>query len=95
MEIKGDFIVKGSYIDIHDNEVVNLSVDKAQVKIGENGNTGNELDDLPSSFLCFPLLIPKKRIASPKTFCQKGREILRRKRFFCIFAIRKAFVIKT
>lgn len=42
MEIKGDFIVKGSYIDIHDNEVVNLSVDKAQVKIGENGKSGNE-----------------------------------------------------
>ena len=41
MEIKGDFIVKGSYIDIHDNEVVNLSVDKAQVKIGENGSMGN------------------------------------------------------
>lgn len=44
MEIKGDFIVRGSYIDIHDNEVVNLSVDKAQVKIGENDNTGNEND---------------------------------------------------
>ena len=42
MEIKGDFIVKGSYIDIHDNEVVNLSVDKAQVKIGENDNIVNE-----------------------------------------------------
>lgn len=42
MEIKGDFIVRGSYIDIHDNEVVNLSVDKAQVKIGENDNIVNE-----------------------------------------------------
>jgi hypothetical protein len=27
--------VQGSYIDIHDNEVVNLSVDKAQVHVGE------------------------------------------------------------
>ena len=44
MEIKGDFIVRGSYIDIHDNKVVNLNVDKAQVKVGENGNTGNEND---------------------------------------------------
>ena len=26
--------VQGSYIDVHDNEVVNLSVDKAQVKLG-------------------------------------------------------------
>lgn len=44
MEIKGDFIVRGSYIDIHDNKVVNLNVDKALVKMEENGNTGNEND---------------------------------------------------
>ena len=45
MEIKGDFIVKGSYIDIHGNEVVNLSVDKAHVKIGDNGDKGNVCSD--------------------------------------------------
>ena len=28
--------VQGSYVDIHDNEVVNLSVDKAQVRVGDN-----------------------------------------------------------
>ena len=28
--------VQGSYIDIHDNEVVNLSVDKGEVRIGDN-----------------------------------------------------------
>ena len=28
--------VQGSYIDVHDNEVVNLSVDKAQVRVGDN-----------------------------------------------------------
>lgn len=28
--------VQGSYVDIHDNEVVNLSVDKAQVRLGDN-----------------------------------------------------------
>lgn len=33
MEVKGNFIVHGSYIDIHDNEVVNLSVDKGQVQV--------------------------------------------------------------
>lgn len=33
MEVKGNFIVQGSYIDVHDNKVVNLSVDKAQVKV--------------------------------------------------------------
>lgn len=33
MEVKGNVIIHGSYIDIHDNEVVNLSVDKAQVNI--------------------------------------------------------------
>ena len=27
--------VQGSYIDVHDNEVVNLSVDKAQVKLSD------------------------------------------------------------
>ena len=30
--------VQGSYIDIHDNEVVNLSVDKANLNIHENEN---------------------------------------------------------
>ncbi len=45
MEIKGDFIVKGSYIDIHGNEVVNLNVDKAHVKIGDNGDSGNVCPD--------------------------------------------------
>lgn len=29
--------VKGSYIDIHDNQNVYLSVDKAQVRLGDNG----------------------------------------------------------
>ena len=28
--------VQGSYIDVHDNEVVNLSVDKARVRLGDN-----------------------------------------------------------
>ena len=28
--------VQGSYVDIHDNEVVNLSVDKAQVRLGDS-----------------------------------------------------------
>ena len=28
--------VQGSYVDIHDNEVVNLSVDKAQVRVSDN-----------------------------------------------------------
>ena len=29
--------VQGSYIDVHDNEVVNLSVDKGEVHVGKNG----------------------------------------------------------
>ena len=29
--------VQGSYVDIHDNEVVNLSVDKGEVHVGDNG----------------------------------------------------------
>ena len=28
--------VQGSYVDVHDNEVVNLSIDKATVKLNEN-----------------------------------------------------------
>ena len=31
--------VQGSYVDIHDNEVVNLSVDKGEVRVGDNGKT--------------------------------------------------------
>jgi hypothetical protein len=35
--------VQGSYVDVHDNEVVNLSIDKATVKVNENENeNGNE-----------------------------------------------------
>lgn len=46
MEVKGNFIVHGSYIDIHDNEVVNLSVDKAKVMVnGKEVNTTDTADD--------------------------------------------------
>ena len=34
--------VKGSYIDIHDNQNVYLSVDKAQVRVGDNGTEVTE-----------------------------------------------------
>lgn len=47
MEVKGNFIVHGSYIDIHDNEVVNLSVDKAKVMVSGkevNVQQGDELE---------------------------------------------------
>lgn len=44
MEVKGNFIVHGSYIDIHDNEVVNLSVDKAKVMVN-----GKEVDTVEAS----------------------------------------------
>lgn len=37
--------VHGSYVDIHDNEVVNLSVDKGEVKIGDNKQL--KTDDKP------------------------------------------------
>ena len=30
--------MQGSYVDVHDNEVVNLSIDKATVKLNENDN---------------------------------------------------------
>ena len=29
--------VQGNYVDVHDNEVVNLNIDKATVKVQENG----------------------------------------------------------
>ena len=38
--------VQGSYIDIHDNEVVNLSVDKAQVRVGDN-QVQHQQSDVP------------------------------------------------
>jgi len=37
--------VQGSYIDIHDNENVYLSVDKASVNINENQNQNDNLND--------------------------------------------------
>lgn len=38
--------VQGSYVDIHDNEVVNLSVDKAQVRMG-NHQWPTQASDVP------------------------------------------------
>lgn len=48
MEVKGNFIVQGSYIDIHDNEVVNLSVDKAEVKV-DGKSVRMQTENEPSS----------------------------------------------
>ena len=33
MEVKGNFINYGSYVDVHDNDVVNLTIDKGKVKV--------------------------------------------------------------
>lgn len=33
--------VQGSYIDIHDNKVVNLSVDKGEVHVGQDNSDGD------------------------------------------------------
>ena len=30
--------VQGNYVDVHDNEVVNISIDKAKLNVNENGN---------------------------------------------------------
>jgi hypothetical protein len=35
MEVKGDFINYGEYVDVHDNEVVNLSVGGGEVKVSK------------------------------------------------------------
>ena len=37
--------VRGSYVDVHDNEVVNLSIDKATVKLNENDNLNLDKTD--------------------------------------------------
>lgn len=39
--------VQGSYVDIHDNEVVNLSVDKGEVHVGDNGKAVVAEGDVP------------------------------------------------
>lgn len=44
--------VQGSYIDIHDNEVVNLTVDKAQVRLGDNGEQAEEKADVDMLVAC-------------------------------------------
>jgi hypothetical protein len=38
--------VQGSYIDIHDNENVYLSVDKAKVNVNQNENQNKEVPDV-------------------------------------------------
>ncbi len=43
--------VQGSYIDVHDNEVVNLSVDKAKVTINDNENLNLNENDNPDDEL--------------------------------------------
>ena len=40
--------VQGSYVDIHDNEVVNLSVDKGEVHVGDNGKTATAIWPAPT-----------------------------------------------
>ena len=37
MEVKGDLIIHGSFIDIHDNDRVDLRVDRAEVHINGKG----------------------------------------------------------
>ena len=44
--------VQGSYIDIHDNEVVNLTVDKAQVRLGDSGEQAGEEADVDMLVAC-------------------------------------------
>ena len=44
--------VQGSYIDIHDNEVVNLTVDKAQVRLGDSGEQAEEEADVDTLVAC-------------------------------------------
>lgn len=44
--------VQGSYIDIHDNKVVNLTVDKAQVRLGDNGEQAEEEADVDMLVAC-------------------------------------------
>jgi hypothetical protein len=39
--------VQGSYIDVHDNENVYLSVDKAEVKVSENGQQQTTPKEVP------------------------------------------------
>ena len=46
--------VQGSYVDIHDNEVVNLSVDKGEVHVGENGAlqaSASSVEEFPVAML--------------------------------------------
>ena len=44
--------VQGSYIDIHDNKVVNLTVNKAQVRLGDNGEQAEEEADVDMLVAC-------------------------------------------
>lgn len=62
MEVKGNFIVQGAYIDIHDNEVVNLSVDKGQVQVNGKDIRTEESGKVPTRSLlaCIDALMDEK-----------------------------------
>lgn len=55
--------VQGSYIDVHDNEVVNLNVDKAEVKVDKNANLNQnergvkDSHDEELTFLLHPAIV--------------------------------------
>lgn len=38
--------MQGSYVDVHDNGVVNLNIDKASVQLQDNEKAGNQDDEL-------------------------------------------------
>ena len=53
MTMAGNTInVQGSYIDIHDNEVVNLSIDKAEVRMGDNRQIRKSRYEVPMLVEC-------------------------------------------
>ena len=75
MEVKGNFINYGSYIDVHDNEVVNLTVDKGKVKVDKaeltaSGATGSDKEESPES--C------ESETCESETFADRVKAIMRK-----------------
>lgn len=50
MEVKGNFIVKGNYVDVHDNTTVNLNLSDSEVHVDKvDGIDGELCGDLEES----------------------------------------------
>lgn len=77
MEVKGNLIVHGSFIDIHDNDRVDLRVDKADVKV--NGKNIREIEEIAEAPTAQGAPVKREIPASVEKCFKKADEYVREK----------------